>query len=292
MTKIFVVVLSLFSIAVASATVAMVAQQANWRDTALKYQEHAQLTDTNLRHAHAAAAAQLATARDEVRQHLEKIADIETQLQAARNDGAQLKAEFAQAASEKSSAEAMNRGLLAQLQTTDATRAEYRKQRDDLEKRNIDLERRNIDLNDRVNELTANVDVLLEQKRQYEQQIAILRSENDKLSAATGRPPARVGLEEPAGAAMAGVNAVNPVAVRTIRSKVLDVSGELVTIGVGSAAGVKKDMVFVIHRKGEYIGDLKITLVQPDQSAGRLTLSSKGPTAGDDVTDQGSMTGR
>ena len=126
--------------------------------------------------------------------------ELEAQLQAGRNELAELRSEVAQAASEKSTTEAMNRGLLGQLQTADAGRAEYRKQRDELEGRNIDLERRNIDLDDRVNELTARISVFLEQKRQYEQQINILRVENEKLSQAARRLSTGVALEEPAGA--------------------------------------------------------------------------------------------
>ncbi|UCC31397.1 MAG: hypothetical protein JSU86_03800 [Phycisphaerales bacterium] len=285
LTKVFVVLLVVFSIAFTSMTVAIVAQTTNWRETAEKYREHARVADTNLRHAHAANAAQLATARDEVRAYLERITEIDGQLQDARNEAAQLRAEVAKAASEKSSSEAINRGLLSQLQVVEAARAEYRTQRDDLELRNIELERRSIDLNDRVNELTATTTVLLEQKRQYEQQINILRSQNEKLVQQARRAPGGAAFEHPEGAAMRDVVALTPVARTAIRGKVLEVAANLVTIGVGSADGVKKDMVFVIHRNGEYVGDLKITLVDPNQSAGQIVRSSVAPKAGDDVTD-------
>lgn len=285
LTKVFVVLLVVFSIAFTSMTVAIVAQTTNWRETAEKYREHARVADTNLRHAHAANAAQLATARDEVRNHLDKITEFEGQLQDSRNEVAQLRAEVAKSASEKSSSEAINRGLLAQLQVVEAARAEYRTQRDDLELRNIELERRSIDLNDRVNELTASTTVLLEQKRQYEQQINILRTQNEKLAQQARRVPGGAAFEHPEGAAMPDVVALTPVATTAIRGKVLEVAANLVTIGVGSADGVKKDMVFVVHREGEYVGDLKITLVDPNQSAGQIVRSSVVPKPGDDVTD-------
>ncbi len=283
LTKIFIVLLSLFSIAFTSITVAVVAQTANWKDTAEKYKEHAKIADTNLRHEIAANAALLATARDESRELHRRIGDVEGQLQSTRAETAQLRSELAKGASEKSSAEAINRGLLAQLQVADRARAEYRRQRDQLETRNIDLERRSVDLNDRVNELTSQVMVLVEQKRQYEQQINILRRTNEKLSMGAGVAP--LGFERPEGAAMTGVRPMTPVAASAIRGRILEVSGDLVMVSVGSADGVKRDMLFVIHRDGEYVGDLEITVVDPNQSAGRVVRSTTSPSVDDRVTD-------
>ena len=291
LTKVFIVLLVVLSIAFTSMTVAIVAQTTNWRDTAQKYEEHARIADTNLRHAHAHSAALLATAQDDSRMRLERIRELEAKLQAARNEAAQLRAEAAKAGSERSSAEAMNRGLFAQLQATEKARAEYRIQRDDLERTQIDLQQRNIDFSDRVNELTARVGVLVEQRRQYEQQINILRTENDRLAQAARSPSRGAMLEEPAGAAIPGVVAVTPVAARAIRGKVLDVSGSLITISVGSADGVRKDMIFVIHRKGQYMGDMKISLVDPNQSAGRIVQASSTPAVGDEITDALGLSG-
>jgi cell shape-determining protein MreC len=175
--------------------------------------------------------------------------------------------------------------LLAQLQIADAGRAEYRKQRDEIEKRNIELERRNIDLNDRVNEQTARIAVLSEQKRQYEQQLNILKTENEKLARDLGRPSGASVLEEPSGTAMANVKPLTPISPTPVRGKVLEVSGNLVTISVGSADGVKKDMIFRIERGAQYVGDLKISVVNPNQAAGRMVRTTFTPLPGDFVAD-------
>ncbi len=285
LTKVFVVLLVVFSIAFTVMTVSIVAQTANWRDTALRYEQHAAVADTNLRNLIAANSAEAATARDAVNSHLGRIADLETDLQTSRNELAQLRSELAKAASAKSSADAMNRGLVAQLQATEAARVEYRDQRDDLEKQGIDLQRRNIDLNYRVNELTSRLAVLLEQKRQFEQQINILHDENEKLAMAGRHRSIGAYLEEPAGAAMSDVSAMTPVAPAAIRGKVVEISGNIVTLSVGSADGVKTDMVFVLHRNGNYVGDLQINLVDPNQAAGRMIRSNFAPRVGDEVTD-------
>ncbi len=285
LTKVFIILLVVFSIAFTTMTVSIVAQTADWRDLANSYEQHAAVADTNLRHMIAANAAELATAKDTITDHLEGIRDLQSRLQVARNEAAQLRSELARAASEKSSSEAINRGLLAQLQSAEAARAEYRTQRDGLERGSIDLERRNVDLNDRVNELTARIVVMMEQRRQLEQQVNILRTENEKLAHDARKVPTGVAIEEPAGVALAGVAAVTPAATSPIRGHVLEVSGNIVTISVGAADGVKQDMVFVVHRGDEYVGDLRITLVDPDQAAGRAVGSGVVPQPGDEVTD-------
>lgn len=290
LTKVFVVLLAIFSIAFTSMTVAIVARTTNWRDVAEKREEHARIADTNLRHQIASSAALLATAQDEVRTHQARIGELEASLEATRGEAAQLRTQIAAVTAEKSSTEALNRGLLAQLESARRESTEYRDQRNDLEKRNIELERRNIDMNDRINELTAEIDVQLEQKRHFEQQIHILQEENRKLARAGG-VASSVELEDVAGIALPGVRAETPVAARAIRGTVLEVVGDLITLSVGGADGVKKGMVFVIHRGKEYVGDIKIGMVEPDRSAGNVALR---PTAtvqpGDRVTDLGTMT--
>jgi len=286
LTKVFIVVLVVFSIAFTTMTVSIVAQSTDWQDTAKKYEEHAKVADTNLRNEIAASAATEATLRDSIKSHLEKIGEVEGQLKTNGAEMAKLRSDLAKAESEKSSSEAMNRGLLAQLQIADAGRAEYRKQRDEIEKRNIELERRNIDLNDRVNENTASIAVLREQKRQYEQQLSILKTENEKLSRAAGRPAGASVLEPPSSVAMSNVTPLTSISSTPVRGKVLEVSGNLVTISVGTADGVKEGMAFLIQRGDQYVGDLKIITVSPNQSAGRMVGKPPlAPAQGDQVKD-------
>ncbi len=291
LTKIFVVLLVVFSIAYTSMTVAIVARTPNWKDTAEKYKQHAQIADTNLRHAHAASAARLATADVALRDQRERGTELGSQLETTRIEVAQARAEVERVKTEKDNVQALNRGLLTQLEVAETTRTEYRRQRENLEQRNVDIERRNIDLNDRVNELTAQTVVLLEQRRQYEQQINILRGENEKLARQGRTSTGSLEFERPEGAAMSDVVAMTPVSSTPIRGNVLEVTRNLVTISVGSADGVQKDMVFVMHRSGEYVGDLKISLVEPNQSAGRIVRSTVDPTVGDEVTDERGLVG-
>lgn len=284
LTKVFTVLLVVLSIVFSVMTISVVAQSNNWRDTALKYETNARIADTNLRNEIAASAAMEATCRDAVRTHLSRNGELETQMQTGNTELAKLRTDIARADAEKSSAEAMNRGLLAQLEAARAGETAIRKQLADIERRNIELERRNIDLNDRVNEQTAQIAVLDEQKRQYEQQLNVLRGEAEKLGA-QGRRGMNVGNENPAGAVLPGVTALTPAGTSTIRGSVVDVSGNTVTISNGSADGVTRDMDFIISRNDEYVGDLRISRTEPNRSAGKMVRSRVSPMIGDQVRD-------
>ena len=284
LTKIFIVVLVLFSITFTTMMVAVVVQTPNWKENADKYRDNARICETNLRHAHAASAARLATARDSVLASEKIVSDLKARQATTLTDISELRTQLAKSSAEKSNTEAINRGLLAHLEVAENARAEYRRQRNDLETRDIDIERRNVDLNDRVNELTASVAVLLEQKRQYEQQLNILKEENAALSQST-RTRSRFAFESPQGVAMSGVEAITKVARSAIRGKVLEVSDDFVTLSIGRADGVRKGMLFVVHRGAKFIGEVEISLVDPNVSVGRLVRSREAPTPNDLVTD-------
>jgi len=285
LTKVFIVLLVVFSIAFTTMTISVVAQQSNWRKAAEGFLEHARIADANLRHMHAANATELAAANQTINEHLDRVKELEKQLRTSQNENARQQSELARASSEKNSSDAINRGLLAQLQTAEAARAEYQSQRDELERKNIDLERRNVDLNDRVNELTAQVAVMMEQQRQLEQQINVLTNANQRISRDTGAPAIGSRMEDARGRALPDITARTPVAASAIRGHVVEVDGDLVTLSVGSADGVQKDMVFVVFRGDQYVGDVRITLVDPKRCAGTRVSGNMPPRSGDQVTD-------
>ena len=283
LTKVFTVLLVVFSIAFSTMAVSIVAQTTNWRDTALKYEENARIADTNLRNMIAAAAAQEATARETIDGYLARIGQLEEDLQKNGAEVARLRSELAAAESEKSSTVAMNRALLSQLEIARGAEAEYRSQRDKLDRDNIDVMQRNIDLNARVNELTARVAVINEQKRQYEQQINILKKENEKLSLRSGERPMQ--LEDASGTGLRGVEAIASQDLGAIKGSISAVSGNLVTLTVGAADGVKENMVFVINRGDQYVGEVRVNTVEPNRSAGRIASLNGQPQVGDEVID-------
>ncbi|MCG3130253.1 MAG: hypothetical protein FLDDKLPJ_01007 [Phycisphaerae bacterium] len=285
LTKVFVVMLAIGSIAFTTVAVSISAQTTNWRTTAESYRNQLAVAETTLRGLTAAHAAQVATQRDTINGQLSRIAELEGQLATARQDVGQKDLALKQAIAEKGNQEAMNRGLLGQLSVSQANEESFRKQRDDLEKSNLDLQTRNMHLLERVHDQTSQIAVLVEQRRQFEQQLDILKRENTTLSRQASRPGAASTLEDPKGAGLSQVTAVTPVASSAVRGRVLRVDGNIVTLSVGSADGVERDMVFVVRRAGEYVGDVTISVVEPNQSAGRLTRHRVVPAADDEVID-------
>ena len=77
--------------------------------------------------------------------------------------------------------------------------------------------------------------------------------------------------------------AVSPSGV-PIRGQIVDMDDDLAAISVGSSAGVQKDMTFVVLRSGKYLGDLRITHVEPTESAGQLVRHQGTIVPGDYVT--------
>jgi len=284
-TKIFVVLLVVFSIAFTMASISFVARTNEWRTLAEAYQREAQVNDTYLRNVLAESAAQKALDRDAINAHIARINALETAAQQAQTQIAGLKAELAQAQTDASSQQALARVLAGELKVGQAGWTEQRQQREQLENRNLEIEKRNLDLNERVNEQTAQLVVLQQELRRREQQIEILREEAKGL--AQGRPGgASAPFEEFTVARQANVSPATPVAGSPIRGQVTAVSGSLATISVGTADGVGEDMVFVIYRGTDYIADLRVSKAEPNQSAGTIVRSSGTVQVGDQVADE------
>jgi hypothetical protein len=282
LTKIIVVLLVVFCIAFTMSSISFVAQTNEWRALAEAYQQEAHASDTAVRNVLASSAAQMAMDRDAINAHIQRIQNLEGELQDDQQEIADRKAELAQSRAQVAGLDGTVRTLTGELKVGQTGWTQQRQQREQLEQRNIELEKRNLDLNERVNEQTAQLLVLRQQQRQLEQQIHMLRSQP-----AAGPMAGTEATLTPAGVAGPdAVTAVSPVAVSPIHGRITDVSGALATISVGSADGVQEGMVFVIYRGLDYIGDLKVGVVEPNQAAGRLIRSAGSPRVGDQVADE------
>lgn len=120
---------------------------------------------------------------------------------------------------------------------------------------------------------------------QQEGQIRILRTEIASLKEQIDKQLLTIETLSKGGAAASTGNtpAPTPVAAQKITGKVTAVQGEIVSINVGSAKGVKKDMVLMIHRDGKLVGNLRISEVDVEQSAGVVEDKLLNPQQGDKV---------
>ena len=88
------------------------------------------------------------------------------------------------------------------------------------------------------------------------------------------------------------MDAETPVARSAIRGKVVETDGRLLSVSVGSADGVKENMVFVVYRGKDYVGDLRISTVRPNEAAGELIQSVRPAQPGDRIADEASLVSR
>ena len=114
---------------------------------------------------------------------------------------------------------------------------------------------------------------LLEQKTELEQQVLVLSGDFARAEPITPLPnTARPA--EPTTAAL------------QITGVVEGVADNLVHLSVGSADGVREDMVFHITRGDQFLCDVVITNVDTDQSAGVMQLVQQRPRQGDTASTQ------
>lgn len=234
----------------------------------------------------AAYVADLASARDSIKNGVDRINRLERDLQEQTGQVAAQRGEIAQVMAEKGRADALSQRLINELGVAQKARESVEDQRRQFETRNIELERRNIDLNGRVNELTTQVTVLNQKVRQQEQQVHILREEGRVLAGRGGISASSFGRSIPG--IMPNITAPRRAASPKISGQVLYVDGDLVTLSVGSSDLVEKGQVFVLSRGGQYIGDVEITDVEPNLASGRLLLRVAGqsPRKGDRAEDE------
>ena len=175
LTKIFTVLMVLFSIAFTMSTISFVSQTDNWKQLAQAYQAEQVVVETDMRNLAAGQAAEKTVWLDAKKDLENRIANLEQAQATAQADLAVAREEVVRLRGEKSGSEALANRLASQLQVAESGWLEQRDQRKELEKRNLEVERRNLDLNERVNEQTAQILVFVQQQRQLEQQVNILR---------------------------------------------------------------------------------------------------------------------
>ena len=293
LTKVFVVLLTLGSIALSMLVVSSFARQDDWRASATDWRTTALAAQAKEKAISQTAALEQARAQDRHQKDVAQIAD----LQAKNADQDRSIAEL-----ERAKAEAENR-LIVEQSTASALAeqnkvflADVTREREfssKLARRNSELERQSIDLNDRVKELTANISMAQSQVRALQQQLTAVSGRGAGETAAAPQLAAGGNVVE------ANIPSVQPSAApevtAPIRGEITSVKGALAEISVGQADGVAAGMKFLIYRPGQkgakpqYLGTLRITKVEPKQSAGQIEQSEGDVKAGDTVRDEASF---
>jgi len=292
LTKVLVTLLTFLAVALSMLVVAAFAQQENWKASAEDWQQAAMAEQAKARQVAANAALEKSRYLDERRADAQAISELQVQLNDAQGQVGDLK---------RAARELENKLSVEQGQVTSTSeaikliQADLNREREfsaKLAGRNSELERGNIDLTDRVKELTTNVEMARAQVRALQQQIASAVDQGGGLTPAT-QIPGGTGIVE-GGVPSVTAPAMAPASL-PIRAEVTSVQDNLASISVGSADGVAHGMAFLIYRRSgeqgrpQYLGTLKITRVESNESAGLIEQSEGDIRPGDLARDEASF---
>ncbi len=285
LTKVFIVLLVIFSISFTMMTIQFSANIPDWKDQAESWKVKSQQIDTFNRNLIAIKVAEAAKAADERRRWSEERAQLTDARDQALAEVKEQGNKLAKAESDITSQNATIKKLSAELGIAQTTAAKAREHLATLEQRNIELEKAHLDFTESLNERVATIIVLEQQTRQQEQAIHILREENGKLLKKLGLRAS--GIEDTTvSVPFDHVKAAAQAKISPIRGQVRNVSGELASISVGSNDGVEVGMTFIIYNRNGYLGDLEVTDVQPSGAAGVLKFINGPIAVGDMVADE------
>ena len=281
LTKVFVILLVIFSIAFTMMTIQFSAKVPDWRSLAEGYRNDAKQTDIAYRHLTAAKVALEAQAHDDRRRWDEQRERSAGDLANTLGELNDYKTRLAKAESDHSAQSATVTKLSAELSIAQASASKAREHLVAVEERNLYLEKANADMNASLTEKIATITVLDQEKRQQEQQINLLKQERGRISGGS-----RLG-DDLAVRRPDKVRPETPARLVSIRGHIAELDGNLASISVGTNDGVEVGMTFIIYNnKGDFLADLEITEVTPNSSAGDLKFVSKPISIGDIAEDE------
>lgn len=269
LTKVFIVLVSVMSIALSCLFVAAAAQFENWKALASVYQVQRDAAITHEQNAIAAALAS-ATLKDEaIAAQKAENAQLLAKLEEANNRNVKLESELAIVKNERLAFEAGRTKLqeILDVQTSQLRTAE--KQNQLLMNQNLDLQSRASRQNARILELTTDKTILVEQARNLQEKL--YAAENLGAYRSTSAQPARTVSES-----IPGAVSVKPRVAGVIRGQITTTDGAYASIDVGESSGVVQGLTFMVFRGQTYLGELQVDLVEPRSASGKLMAMAPG----------------
>jgi hypothetical protein len=193
----------------------------------------------------------------------QKVAELSRKNEGLTQDGAQL-------ARSRDMLETQSGVLTAQLAIKSKHNDELLDAKEKALARERELQTTNSWLTDQLQLKRAEADVLKQQLNQKLQEIIAFRDENEKLRKSLKLGKASEFLTATPNAT---VEPVSPAGRAEIQGKVTEVKGRMVSVDAGSASGVKEGTTLVILRKGNYVGDIKVTSATPTEAVGEIGLT-------------------
>lgn len=274
MTKVFVVLNSILTIALSCVFVSAAAQWDNWRQVVRSYEESRD-NAIQMQQAEQAASAAALALKEEARAAAQRSLEQAQKDLVARNEElARARSDRAKAENEKTRIEATATSLRDMLDVRTAEATDLRKRNQDLLTRNNELEERYTRGNSRILELTTNVTILTDQIRNLQEKLYAAEQGGARLTS-TARPISS--------AAPITAVAAQPGLMGPIRGSVTTVDGAYASVNIGEASGVTVGMEFMVYRDSTYLGMLKIETVGSQEAAGKLAAQAAGQVRSGDM---------
>ncbi len=147
----------------------------------------------------------------------------------------------------------------------------------------VDAQTKLVQLGDRNNELESQRDSLTRQVRRLGEKMVSLEQGNVELRGLLAKVPEQYRQAISTGEA-AEVAIESTVSIAGTITDVEDAAGtQLVQVDVGSKDGVEANMKFLVHRDDQYVGTFVVDRVESAIAAGRITLSKSQVQSGDQI---------
>jgi uncharacterized phage infection (PIP) family protein YhgE len=294
LTKVLIVLLTVFSIFLCGIVVTYVANSENQRKRADDLSRQIRMAKDNQAKAVKDLEEEKARAQREKEQLGAQITSLQTQATelAAQLEQAKIaNAELVQrVAAMTATVETANKTAQQQTALFEAAHKEIEGLRADQSDRGKELDETTLRLTERMSigaqleekvlRLTEENHELQTQLNQYLQQYGRMatRPATTVMPRSTAVQPAPATATLPAPAAQ-----TRPIGLNG-RITEVDLKNRMAAISIGSAAGVRQDMKFYIIRGDQFVANLLILDVAPDKAVGILDLTKMDPQVGDTVT--------
>ena len=283
LTKIFVVLVTLLSVAYVGAMIPFVANTRNWK---AKYRE-ATVDDAAANKAFEAMRQQ----RDTMRSGLQgEMAEFSGQINSLKEDIREHQSRHvAQAASLKekgfeidklrASEESLRAVIDIQSRTNSAQATELTDRRGKMRVQAV----RTVELEHRNNELRNDNDALAQQLRFFREENVELAGVRERLEARIDLIPSEIAEQFWGPSAAVEVDPTHSIEGRI--TGVRSVAGETyVEVNTGRSDGVLEGMRFFVQRGEQFVGVLVVTAVEPRRAAGRMKLIKTDVVEGDRIS--------
>lgn len=280
LTKIFVVLVTIFSVALVGMMVSFVARTEDWKSKYEDEKARANSADTTARFR-----------QEQIKQLTDKESErvamlsaeknrLDAELSALQTRANAAAAELAEVSQQKNKSEADVSQLTSAVKLLTDINQSVKQELDKRREEVISSETKRIQLADRNNELQGQVDTLQrERKSLNERLVALEKSLDDLRMKVTSAAPTSDSVTPAPPSEFVPDVAIRGQVVATDKAD----SVTFVKINVGSTDRVRENTKFIIHRGNTYVGTMVVTNVDSKASAGRLTLGQGEIKPGDEV---------